>query len=185
LWQLFDKLLLKTRLKAARSYFSHPTGDNRWLVNLFTVKNDKLDQMLDNICKIAKQKSLEFKRPEIRMVRKYIGEKIIVNGQIVGSAAGKAFGGELILIFAKYLDKFSDMELAVVIAHEFGHIIDVQTKRAGHPLFEAIKHLDLDSETFAFAVASYIYSKLVVIPTSKKCNFLINESVILRLNLNV
>ena len=183
MWRLFDKLILDVRLKAARSYFSHPTGNNRWLVNLFAVKNDELDQMLDNICKIMKQKNFKFKRPEIRMVCKYIGEKKIVNGQIVESVVGRAFGGELILIFAKYLDKFSDMELAVVVAHEFGHIIDIQTKRTGHSLFEAIGHLD--SETFANAIASYIYSKFVVITAFKKCMIPINENTILLLNLNV
>ena len=52
------------------------------------------------------------------------------------------------------------MELSVVIAHEFGHVIDFQTKREGHPLFRNIGHLDI--EMFAHAIAAFLYTKLVV-----------------------
>lgn len=184
---LFNKPLHKARLKAAKTYFADPTTANGWLVYLFTIKNEKLDRLLDEVCRIAAQKGLKFKRPEIRMVCEGIREirKRRVSGQIVGRVAGKALGGELIMIFAKCLDEFSDMELAVTVAHELGHIIDEQMQRTGHPFFEAIKHLDLDRETFADAVAAYLYSKLVVITTSKKCGFPLNEGLILRLNLDV
>lgn len=183
----FDKPLRKARLKVARIYFANPTTANRWLVYLFTVKNEKLDRLLDEVCRIAAQKGLKFKRPEIRMVCEGIGEirtrRAI--GQIVGRVVGKALGGELIMIFARCLDEFSDMELAVTVAHELGHIIDEQTQRIGHPFFESIKHLDIDRETFADAMAAYLYSKMVVITTSKKCGFPMNERIILLLDLDV
>lgn len=64
----FDKPFHKARLKAAKIYFADPTTANGWLVYLFTVKNEKLDRLIDEACRIAEQKGLKFKRPEIRMV---------------------------------------------------------------------------------------------------------------------
>lgn len=153
----------------------------RW----FSERNQKLDETLDEVCTIAIGKGFSFIRPEIRMISRGIGVvyKERNTRLQVGRLRGCAFGDQLILVFASCMDEYSDMELAVLVAHEFGHIIDWQTNRCGHPLFESIYYLDL--ETFADAVAAYLYSKLVLISVSKNVGFPVNEPVILRLNLNV
>ncbi|MBI3274007.1 MAG: hypothetical protein HYZ69_02585 [Candidatus Colwellbacteria bacterium] len=185
--EFFDRTLRRLRKKAIKLYFACPADFNRWLTHIFSVENEKLNKALDEICAIALSKGLKFKRPEIRMIHRGLAEikKKRSSGKVIGRIAGTTIGGDLILVYSKFVDEFSNMELAVLVAHEFGHILDYQTKRQGHPLFESIRHLDLDVEIFADAVASYLYSKIVAITVSKKCGFPINENVILRLNLNV
>lgn len=184
---VFEKGVRRVRKKLAQCYFKFPTKNNRWLIYVFSEENGRLNKVLDEVCGLASGKGLKFTRPEIRMVCSGIGEiyKVGSTGEVVGKVIGKALEDNLILVFAKYVDGLSDMELAVVVAHEFGHIIDFQTKRQGHPLFESVKHLELDRETFAHAVAAYLYGKIVLLMVAKRCDIPVNENVILRLNLKV
>jgi hypothetical protein len=160
----------------------------RPLMKFCSHSDKRLEKLLTEVCNIAYNKGFKFQKPKIRMISKGISFIRVDRNKnmIVSRMAGFIFKqSETIYIFSRYLNQLSDMELAVLIAHEFGHYIDDQTKRQGHPLFESIRHLDLDGETFADAIAAYLYGKLVFISASDRNNFPYNKSIILRLRLNV
>lgn len=163
--------------------------DDRYnlLLPIFSKKDSKLEGILDIICTLAAKKGFVFVKPKIRVIRKGLRQRITHwhDGEVISIShvCGLALDGDLILIFWKVIDEFTEMELAVVVAHEFGHILDYQTDRKGHPLFDNIRHAD--GELFADAIAAYLYTKLVVKTAYERRGIKMNDLAFLSLNLNV
>lgn len=51
-------------------------------------------------------------------------------------------GGRLLLVDHRFVKPVSDADLNCMMAHELGHVIDVQSRRWGHSAFWAIRCLD-------------------------------------------
>ncbi len=68
---------------------------------------------------------------------------------------GRYFSGpNLILVNQRWTKLMTDTELRVLLAHELGHGIDVQTQRLGHPVFSEI--YNLSTQEFADHIARLI-----------------------------
>lgn len=185
--KLFKNLSWKISLIAARFCLLSSRRHYRLFLPLFTSQDGRLNLLLKMTAGIAFSKGLKFRLPTIRLINpgiagviKHRRDDILLNVyRILGQATRD---GNFILIYSEVLEKYNEVELAVIIAHELGHIIDFQTKRIGHPLFDNIRHLD--QEMFAHAIAAYIYSKLVVMVVYKTVNIPINELRFCRINLD-
>ncbi|MBX4190018.1 hypothetical protein KW791_01855, partial [Candidatus Parcubacteria bacterium] len=71
-----------------------------------------------------------------------------------------------IYIFPHATNKFSEEEMLLLVAHEYGHALDGYTRRVGHPVFKRLKRLS--REEFANAIAAYLYSTEQVIRFEEK-----------------
>lgn len=185
-------MLLRKVRKLAMKMWLYPKYGQVWfgdyfdfLLPVFAKKDLGLELILDVICSSAAQKGFVFTKPKIRVIRKGIGQRLRYwhDNEIVTKkdVCGLASEGRLILIFWNVAHEFTEMELAVIVAHEFGHILDYQTKRKGHPLFDNIRYVD--QELFAHAIASYLYSKLVVKTAYERIGIKINDLAFINLNL--
>ena len=181
------KLLHKLRLYLYRKW-RYSRYNFFFLVPFVSQKDKELNDILDGVCNLAVAKGFKFTKPNIRLVCKDIGENHShwLNGKLIAKTkvVALALGSDLIVIYWATKHKLDKMELAVVVAHELGHIIDHQTNRIGHPLFDNIRHLD--DEMFAHAIAAFLYSKLVVWSAYQKTGVArFNFDAFIRLNLKI
>lgn len=160
-----------------------PWVERMWL-NTFSRRTKTLDSVLEEVCLLAEAKGFKFKRPEIRKI--YPEANRVFQTRINDNkyVCGVAVKDKLILIMPFNGIKVR-MQLAILVAHELGHILDVATKRKGHPFFESSQVKDLDSERFADAFVCYLFGKLVFSVASKNSGFSFDETMILNLDLNV
>jgi len=134
-------------------------------------QNSRLDRLLDININLAMSKGLVFKRPSIWLVN---GDSLLNYVYERSRTLGQALSGDnCILIYPLAFCSLDDATLEIVIAHELGHIIDEQTKRQGHPIFDNLRHLD--KEMFAHAIAAYIHSKISVITALNTAKVQINR----------
>ena len=120
-------------------------------------KNVRLERLLDKNLGYLKTKGFKVKRPEIWLAarEKKFNRQTYRQTNVLAEASVDNF----IVVYPR-LFRHDDMCVEIIIAHELGHIIDFQTGRIGHPLFDNIRHLD--AEMFAHAIAAYLHSKLAV-----------------------
>lgn len=163
-----DKIRRKMAVEAANLYL-HSDWKHKFLVNLFTVRNGELDALFDRVFSLAVRKGFKINRPEVKQVLPGLKDRrrIRMKG-VIGECQTMAVASlddNLILVFSQAMKDYEDsvvseIVMSVILAHELGHIVDYQTERKGHKLFDNIRHLD--HETFADAFAAYLYSKLAV-----------------------
>lgn len=151
---------------------------------LFSYRNRILDSVLEEVCLLAEAKGIRFVRPQIRQV--YPEANVMFQTKVKEHkyVCGVAFQGGLILILP-FTGIKTRMQLAILIAHELGHIVDYQTRRKGHPFLESPQVKGLDGEGFADAFACYLFGKLVFTTASRSSGFPYDEPMILNLDLNV
>lgn len=159
---LANVLLLRkfTRLSEWYEYYLNP----RELV----YAQVKLEKVLSEVVELARKKGFKFETPSVSAhnSRKYG----LLGASYSMPARAMANKGESIAYDLDYFSIDNDLGyVRAVMAHELGHIIDKQTERKGHPLFDKIKHLD--GEGFADAFAVYICSKEEIIEGLKKPSY--------------
>ena len=120
----------------------------------------ELELILDEVMERAELKGFKLVRPEVRVLKKWLRllrtDKILARAMAIGLWNRILFDG-------KCFNSYTKKDLVILMAHEVGHIIDNQTQRRGHPLFDKIR--DLNNEYFANSFAAFLYSKKEVIDT--------------------
>lgn len=123
--------------------------------------NGRVQKIFFKVCESAVNKGFVFKQPLIMATKWYIRPL---------SFRGLAYApGHIIVISGYALKRLSDSDLSVLIAHELGHSIDLQTLRKGHPFFTSEMRA-LDNELFAWTIAAYLTSSEAV------RNYMINKN---------
>lgn len=64
---------------------------------------------------------------------------------------GAAYPSGRIMLSGKHLDRMSDDELCVLMAHELGHQVDNQTERVGNPFLHRLRNADPQALADEFA----------------------------------
>ncbi len=154
---------------AAQMYFSGDYDEDyfsRHLLDIFTDKDEALTGYLAKIVGSAHKKCLKFKTPEISRTKPYLPDIEWMHKFSDGSerpvpmvAVATDRPGYQIIVhqraFNHNLDEYqAKIVLAGIIAHELSHIIDEDSKRIGHPIFDKIRHLG--KELFADALGAYL-----------------------------
>jgi len=153
------------------------------LEELIVSRRDKrLEYLLDEVIKKAEEKGFKIKRPRVRILKRGLG--LLVVSEIPARACASGYFNR-ILFDGKWFRVNSNDVRRSIMAHELGHIVDHQTNRIGHPLFEKIRHVD--QELFADAFAAFLYSKQDVIeirePWYLAAHF--NKEKFMKLDLNI
>ena len=139
----------------AEVFFS--TGSD--LIELVVTRRDKkLEMLLDEVMESAEESGFTIKRPKVRILKRGLG--MLAIGDVPARACAQ--GRRNRILFDRKWFPFNDyVTRRAIMAHELGHIVDYQTNRMGHPLFDKIKYVR--SELFADAFAAFLYSKEDVI----------------------
>ncbi len=149
---------------------------------LITRPDYRLEIILTEVMNKSNEKGFTIKRPNIRVLKKGLG-LLSPNGfPSLACASGHL---NRILFDEKWLKFDKCFDLRIAMAHELGHVVDYQTKRFGHPLFEKICYVN--KEMFADAFTAFLYSKEDVLlfrePEYIKESF--NKEEFLNLDLNI
>jgi hypothetical protein len=144
---------------------SHPYDESEYpWYTLLIDKDLELEAILGEVSIEAKERGFVFERPAIRRAKLWFG---YFNHR---AAAITSHEGDLILINSLNASHINRDGYVGLIAHELGHVIDVQSKRNGNPFFNNIKHLD--PEIFASVIAAHIYSREFMEKVQKE-NFIV------------
>jgi len=150
--------------KKAANLYLHRSLFFRQLLYLFTVRDKESEDVLDEVFNLAIAKGFVLRKPEIRKLMPGLRDRYSVKikkRRYELNTVARAIGSQNLIITTHSLLSCGDKLLIVVsIAHELGHIVDYQTRRKGHKLFDKIRHCD--TEMFAYMFAAYLTSKLAV-----------------------
>ena len=138
---------------------------NQRRFNFFTKEDERLSRLFRDVLQRSKEKGFPEYPVILRKVRSFVWTTYdgLARNNTIRKDKNKIY------IFERATRGYSDDDLRVLLAHEWGHILDGVTKRTGHPVFARVKRFD--SEEFADFIAAYLYSKEMLFDTARRCKY--------------